>query len=79
MDGRGGHLLARPPTGGIAVLGMTLLATTVRPLLSLRRRGNVRLGLGTGGLGHGLRQMVRDLGFDFFSALIFSHFFLSAV
>jgi predicted lysophospholipase L1 biosynthesis ABC-type transport system permease subunit len=73
VHGSSGHLLALPPAGGIAVLGVTLLAAAVRPLLSLRRRGNVRLSLRSGGFSHGLRQMARDLGLDFFSELMIRH------
>jgi hypothetical protein len=51
-----------------------LLAAAVRPLLSLARPGgSVVQGLGSRGFSHGLRQMARDLGLDFFSELMIRH------
>jgi hypothetical protein len=35
--------------------------------------GRVVQGLGSGGFSHGLRQMARDLGLDFFSELMIRH------
>ncbi|SDL01877.1 hypothetical protein SAMN04487916_10548 [Arthrobacter sp. ov407] len=74
VHGSSGHLLALPPPGGITVLGVTLLAAAVRPLLSLTRPGGSMVqGLRSGGFSHGLRQMARDLGLDFFSELMIRH------
>ena len=74
VDGSGGHLLPLPPAAGIAVFGVTVLAAAVRPLLTLRRRGGrIVQGLRSGGFSHGLRQMARDLGLDFFSELMIRH------
>jgi hypothetical protein len=74
VHGSGGHLLALPPASGIAVLGVTLLAASVRPLLSLARAGGSMVQcLRAGGFSHGLRQMARDLRLDFFSELMIRH------
>jgi len=74
VHGAGGHLLALPPAGAVAVLGVPLLAAAVRPLLSLAGPGgSVVQGLGSRGFSHGLRQMARDLGLDFFSELMIRH------
>jgi hypothetical protein len=68
------HLLALPPAGGVAVLGMTVFPAAVGPLSPLgRRRERVAQGLGSGSFSHGLRQMARDLGLDFFSELMIRH------
>jgi len=74
VHGSGGHLLALPPAGAVTVLGVPLFAAAVRPLLSLARPGGSGMqGLGPGGFSHGLRQMARDLGLDFFSELMIRH------
>jgi hypothetical protein len=68
------HLLALPPAGSVAVLGMTVFPAAVGPLLPLgRRRESVAQGLRSGSFSHGLRQMARDLGMDFFSELMIRH------
>ena len=74
VHGSGGYLLALPPARSVAVLGVPLLAAAVRPLLSLARPGgSVMQGLRSGGFSHGLREMARDPGLDFFSKLMVRH------
>jgi hypothetical protein len=52
---------------------MTVFPAAVRPLLPLGGRRENPAQLRSGRFSHGLRQMARDLGLDFFSELMLRH------